>query len=78
MQSSGQVNIRLISQLTHGILRVFQKLLRHSSGTHISVFFVPSFPVLTLHFLYANKILVSPLTEKSIILPSLSKAGWSL
>ena len=58
------------------ILRALQKLLRYFSGIHISVVFLPPFPILPVTFLlYLNERLVSSLTGKSIISPSLSKAG---
>ena len=56
MKFADQVKIRLISQLINGVSRVtfqkllFQKLLRYFSGIHISIFFVPLFPVIPVMF----------------------------
>ena len=44
------VKIRLTSQLMKGFSKVVQKLLKYFSGTIISTFFVPLFPVLPVIF----------------------------
>ena len=40
MQFSGQVKMRLISQLIHGISRVLQKSRKYFNGNAISIFFL--------------------------------------
>ena len=80
-QFADQVNIRLISQLTNGISRVLQKLLRYFNGTIISTSFVSSFPVCSVIFCLIlfklNKILLLP-AGKSIILSVAPGASSSL
>ena len=45
-----QIQIRLISQLINGFLRVLQKLLKYYNGAIRSTFFVPLFFVLLVIF----------------------------
>ena len=68
--------IRLISQLINSISRVSKNYLDVLVVPMFQYFFVPSFPDLPIIFiLYLNGRLVSSLTLKSEILPSLFKAG---
>ena len=76
---SDQVKIRLISQLINGILRDLQKLLKYFNGTIISIFFVPSFPILPAIFvLNLNGTLLLLSAGKSAIEPLAFKYGSSL
>ena len=71
--------MRLISQLTNGISRVFQKLLNYFNNTMISISFVPPSPVWPVIF-WLNKIetLLSLLLGKSIIVSRLFEDVLSL
>ena len=51
--------MRLISQLTNGISRVLQKLLKYFNGTNILIAFVPLLPAEPVIFcLYLNEALL--------------------
>ena len=51
--------MRLVSQLTNGISRVLQKLLKYFNGTNILIAFVPLLPVEPVIFrLYLNETLL--------------------
>ena len=52
---SGQVKMRLISQLIKGISRVLQKLLKYINDTIISTPFLPLVAVLPVIFLFKFK-----------------------
>ena len=84
-QFAGQSKMSSISQLTKGILRALQKLLRYFSGTIISTSTLPGISPLTLSVTVWLVIFALKLNEsvalaplKSTIAPPLFTAGISV
>ena len=77
-QVDDHVKIRLTSQLIKGISKVLQKLLKYFSGSIISTFFVPSFPVRPVIFTLKLNESVVLASANSVISLLTFKSGISL